>query len=215
VIHPALKSKCTNCHSPHESTNPSLLKKNYNDTCTKCHDAPNADLPIQHSALIMAKSCVRCHEPHSSSRKNLLKDRTAILCAYCHTDIGKGLMDQNNTNHPAAIMGCQNCHDPHGSDNEKLLKSATINELCFKCHDKAGFNGGHPRPGHPISGIPDPLYPNKELSCISCHKPHYSPNEKLLRYNFMKAPYDKTICSVCHWQVLLPPPGPPRPPWND
>ena len=214
VVHPALKSKCTTCHSPHESVNKVLMKDTILNTCTKCHDAPGRELPIQHDALIMAKSCVRCHEPHSGKIKKLLKAKTPQLCTYCHTDIAKGLADPSNTIHPAVNMGCQNCHDPHGSENDKLVKVAP-NELCFKCHDKDGFADGHPRPGHPISGVPDKIYPDKQLTCISCHKPHYSPNKIMLRYNFKQAPYDGSICSVCHWQQILPPPGPPTPPWND
>lgn len=213
-VHPALKGKCTACHSPHESVNVSLLKKKISDTCVNCHDAPGMDAANKHSAIIMTKSCVRCHEPHSSQLKKLLKEKTQKLCIYCHTDMGKELINPDNTIHPAVNMGCQKCHEPHGSENGKLLK-ANLNDLCFNCHDKSNFADGHPRPGHPTSGKPDPLQSDRELTCISCHKPHFSKNEHLLRYNFKVAPYDGTICSTCHWSKFMPPPGPPKPPWND
>ena len=215
VVHAALgMAECTMCHSPHESAVRPLLKDTTENTCNMCHDAPGADLPIKHSALKMTKSCVRCHNAHSSENAKLLKADTTQLCIYCHTGISKGLENPKNTIHPAVYMGCQSCHSPHGSNNKKLLKE-NPNALCFTCHDVKHFDGGHPRPGHPISGKKDPLYPEKELSCISCHKPHYSPNKNMLRYNFNKAPYDGNICSVCHWQIISAPPGPPRPNWDD
>ena len=214
VVHAALAmGDCTTCHAPHESQIRPLLKDKVENTCTQCHDAPGQDLPVKHSALNMTKSCVRCHNAHSSENEKLLKAETTQLCTYCHTSVAKGIDNPVNTVHPAALMGCQNCHAPHGSKYKKLLKDAP-NNLCLTCHDPA-FADGHPRKGHPTSGKPDPIYPEKEMSCLSCHKPHYSANEKLQRYNFKKAPYDGKICSVCHWKQLLPPPGPPRPGWDD
>lgn len=215
VVHPALTmGNCTMCHSPHESQARPLLKDTTENTCTMCHDAPGRELPIKHSALKMTKSCVRCHNPHSSNNEKLLKAPTNQLCIYCHTAVGKGLDNPKNVIHPAVSLGCQNCHSPHGSKNEKLLKEVP-NTLCFNCHDKKPFEVGHPRPGHPTSGKIDPIYPNKDFTCVSCHKPHFSTNKKILRYNFNKAPYDGTICTVCHWQQILPPPGPPKPAWNE
>lgn len=215
VVHPALTMvDCTMCHSPHESMVKPLMKDKIGNVCTMCHDAPGMDQPVKHSALIMLKSCVRCHSPHSSDNEKLLKAETPQLCTYCHTDIGKGLNLDSNTIHPAVLMGCQNCHAPHGGGNDKLLKDVP-NSLCFTCHDKAPFDGGHPRAGHPTSGKQDPIYKERELSCISCHKPHFSRNEHLLRYNFKVAPYNGTICSVCHWNQIIGPPGPPKPGWND
>lgn len=214
VVHPALFMDCTMCHNPHESQYRPFLKKPVKETCTMCHDAPGRELPIKHMAIDMVKSCVRCHNPHSSPNDKLLRAPTTELCVQCHTPIGKGLQNTANTIHPAVYMGCENCHMPHGSNNERLLKEMP-NQLCFKCHDEKHFAGGHPKRGHPTSGKLDPIYPDRELSCISCHKPHFSPNKRMLRYNFTKPPYDGMICSVCHWQQLLPPPGPPKPKWDD
>jgi predicted CXXCH cytochrome family protein len=213
-VHAALgMGDCTMCHSPHQAEVRPLLKDTIPNTCSMCHDAPGQDKAVKHSALIMTRSCVRCHSPHSSDKPKLLKDSTVKLCTYCHTAIDKGLKDPTNTIHPAIQMGCQSCHDPHGSNNAKLIKQ-NPNELCFTCHDKGHFADGHPRPGHPISGKKDPIYPDRDLTCISCHKPHFSPNKRMLRYNFNQPPYAGNICSVCHWQQILPPPGPPTPDWD-
>jgi predicted CXXCH cytochrome family protein len=215
VVHPALgMGDCTQCHSPHESQIRPLLNDTTENTCTMCHDAPGRELPIKHSALKMTKSCVRCHNPHSADRPKLLKAETSQLCVYCHTALSKGLNNPNFIVHKAVLLGCQNCHAPHGSNNEKLLRE-NPNGLCLNCHDKAKFKDGHPRPGHPTEGKSDPLYPERQLSCVSCHKPHFSANKKLLRYNFNRAPYDGKICTVCHWQVAMPQPGPPRPDWDE
>jgi predicted CXXCH cytochrome family protein len=179
-----------------------------------CHDAPGRELDVKHSALQMSKSCVRCHNAHSSERPKLLKADSTQLCVYCHSGIQNKLDNPSNIVHPALKMGCQSCHSSHGSNNKKLLKN-NVNDLCYTCHDKVKFSGDHVSPGHPVGGKPDPMYPEKDLSCISCHKPHVSVNKKLLRYNFKQKPYDGTICSVCHWQQYFPPPAPPTPIWDE
>ena len=215
VVHPALEmGKCTDCHSPHESKFRPLLKDTMENTCTQCHDAPGRELGLPHLALQMKSSCARCHNAHSSDQPKLLQAETTLLCVFCHTGVKKMLDNPASILHPALKMGCQSCHNPHGSNNERLLKE-NLNELCFTCHEGSKFETGHPRPGHPVSGRPDPLYPEKEFTCISCHKPHASVNKHLLRYNFTKKPYDGSICSVCHWMQILPPPAPPRPKWDE
>jgi predicted CXXCH cytochrome family protein len=215
IVHAALgMGDCTTCHSPHESSVRPLLKDTTENTCTMCHDAPGRELPVKHSALQMSKSCVRCHNAHSSTKPKLLRGEITQLCTYCHTGLKISLENSANLIHPALRMGCQSCHTPHGSNNQKLLKE-NVNELCFTCHEAKKFDGGHPRPGHPVSGRPDPMYPDKEFTCVSCHKPHLSVNKNLLRYNFKQKPYNGTICSVCHWSQILPPPAPPTPGWND
>ena len=213
VIHPALKGKCTQCHRPHESTFKLLLKDKVVNLCVGCHDAPGMENG-KHSAVDMLKSCVRCHSPHSSDQPHMLLDKTPKLCVYCHTDIGKGLADPANTIHPAIQMGCQACHEPHGSVNGSLLKKP-LNDLCFKCHNQDTFKNGHPINGHPQSMPNDPLHPERPFTCISCHKPHFSGNENLLRYRFKQAPYDGTICSVCHWSKYGIQTQPPTPKWDE
>lgn len=204
---------CTSsCHLPHQSPNRFLLREKIGVLCVQCHDAPGLDQPVKHNATSMLMGCARCHSPHSSNRPKLLQDDTSKLCVYCHKDIGKNLLDKTNHVHAAVQMGCQNCHEPHGGQNDKLMKE-TLNDLCFKCHEPKRYNS-HPQAGHPTSGMNDPIFPEKPFTCISCHKPHYSKNERLLRYRFKKGetPYDGTICSVCHWQEATPPP---HPNWND
>jgi predicted CXXCH cytochrome family protein len=218
-VHPALSMDCTTCHQAHESQFKPLLKDKVENVCLGCHEDVSKNefsQPFQtkHSALKMTKSCVRCHNPHSSDNEKLLIKETPQLCTYCHSDIGKGLDNPANNIHPAVLMGCQSCHSPHGSDNSKLLKDKT-NNVCFTCHEKQRFEENHPGKGHKVSGVPDKLYPERELSCISCHKPHFSKNEKLFRYNFKTPPYTGSICSVCHWDKYMAKPGPPRPKWND
>lgn len=219
VVHPALKKgTCTSmCHNPHESPVRPLLKEKVIDLCVECHDAPGVDSAVKHSAVDMLKSCVRCHNPHAASLPKLLRDETPKLCIYCHKDIGEGINDPKMHVHPAIDdAGCEGCHQPHGSKNGKLLKKP-LNDLCFTCHAKKKFGDGHPINGHPLTLAQDPLFPEKPFTCVSCHKPHFSRNVRLQRYRFTKGetPYDGTICSVCHWQKLLPPPAPPHPKWNE
>lgn len=216
-VHPALVGdNCTSmCHTPHESKNRSLLQQKPRVLCTSCHDAPGLDQANKHSAVNMVKSCVRCHNPHSTDLPKLLRDETKVLCVYCHKDKGVKIADPAYNKHAALDMGCESCHQPHGAPNKRLMLKP-LNDMCFECHDADAFKGGHPYPGHPVSAAADPIYPEKPFSCISCHNPHFSKNEKLFRYNTKKVetPYGGAVCAVCHWSLYNPPPMPPRPKWE-
>ncbi|MCM2277346.1 MAG: cytochrome c3 family protein [Oligoflexia bacterium] len=216
IVHKAVKNgDCTDCHMGHESPNRALLQDKIKPLCSQCHKAHSGKQPFGHSALDMRNSCVHCHFPHSSEKKKLMKDKPAALCVTCHTDFSRKIDEPGMNIHSAMESGCQSCHNAHGAKNDKLLIQG-LNDLCFKCHEQEDYTD-HPRAGHPIGGRPDPVHPERPMSCISCHKPHYSKNANLFRYNFRQGetPYDGTICSVCHWQTILPPPGPPKPNWND
>lgn len=144
-------------------------------------------------------------------------------CTDCHSQLEKPVK------HEGALMGCDSCHAPHGTTTRfpyRLLMKT--NDLCFQCHDEAkllrgGFplygvpSNGHPLASHPVSGPKDPLYPNREFSCVSCHNPHSSDMEKLFRYRYKgdKNPYQGNVCAVCHWTIAYAPPAPPVPPWNE
>jgi predicted CXXCH cytochrome family protein len=104
---------------------------------------------------------------------------------------------QNNTN------SCANCHSTHNGENAQLTMKSDELELCMSCHDGtmgfynvkepsgAGtFDDSHMSTsmhrvsaGIQIGAAPDAVV-NKvttELECSSCHNPHGSPNDRLLK----------------------------------
>lgn len=145
-------------------------------------------------------------------------------CTDCHSQLEKPVK------HEGALMGCESCHAPHGTTTQfpyRLLMKT--NDLCFQCHDedrllRGGYplygvpSNGHPVASHPVSGPKDPVYPNRDFTCVSCHNPHSSDMEKLIRYRYKgdKNPYQGLLCAVCHWKVVFGPAEPPPvPPWNE
>ncbi|WP_066065461.1 cytochrome c3 family protein [Neobacillus soli] len=107
---------------------------------------------------------------------------------------------QNNTN------SCANCHSTHNGQDAKLLKYKNVEyDMCLTCHDgtmgfynvqKASgagiFSASHESESmHKVSsgiknGAAPGAYLNKdtnELTCSSCHNPHGSVNDRLLKEN--------------------------------
>ncbi len=107
-----------------------------------------------------------------------------VDCLKCHA----GLLAKKKVKHPAMDMGCPSCHAgiadalkvPHKKTTTfpKGL-SAEQPDLCYGCHDKAKFTKKH-------------VHPAFSMGCTSCHDPHASQNEKLLRGTV------PDLCFGCH-----------------
>lgn len=129
--HPIGEGKvvCSDCHNPHGSTGPKLLKKNtVNETCFTCHAEKRGPFLWEHQPV--TEDCTNCHTPHGSNITPLLKSRAPFLCSECHNG-------PHNSKVPAAAnaggtqagltaapsenytgRGCQNCHSlVHGSNH--------------------------------------------------------------------------------------------------
>jgi DmsE family decaheme c-type cytochrome len=131
------KMSCSDCHNPHGSTGPKLLRKNsVNETCYTCHAEKRGPFLWEHAPV--ADDCTTCHTPHGSSNAPLLKARPPWLCQECHSgdhgaqvNSGANLANGNVTTinglqqpgaaAPRAQMGaraCLNCHVlVHGSNH--------------------------------------------------------------------------------------------------
>ena len=131
------KMACSDCHNPHGSSGPKLLKKNsVNETCYTCHAEKRGPFLWEHAPV--TDDCTNCHTPHGSSNAPLLKARPPWLCQECHSgdhgaqvNSGANLADGdlttvNGLQQPGAAaprvqMGaraCLNCHVlVHGSNH--------------------------------------------------------------------------------------------------
>ncbi len=123
------KVVCSDCHNPHGSTGPKLLKKNtVTETCFQCHAEKRGPFLFEHQPVV--ESCTNCHTPHGSNITPLLKSRPPFMCQECHDGThasgspagpaaaGKqaGLTSAPNKN----LVGraCMNCHSQiHGSNS--------------------------------------------------------------------------------------------------
>jgi DmsE family decaheme c-type cytochrome len=128
---------CSDCHNPHGSTGPSLMRKGtINQTCTSCHAEKRGPFLWEHEPV--SESCVSCHTPHGSNNAALLKTRTPFLCQNCHSGdhaaqvnsaanlrsgrvtTGNGAFAAANAAPRAQLVGknCQACHfQTHGTND--------------------------------------------------------------------------------------------------
>jgi DmsE family decaheme c-type cytochrome len=137
--HPILEGKvsCSDCHNPHGSVGPKLVKKDSNvETCYQCHAEKRG--PFVHNHEPVTEDCANCHNPHGTMAENLLKVRMPFLCHTCHTPHGGNLAQLTGQGQqsigPTPLLsattggksginytqgrGCLNCHTQiHGGNN--------------------------------------------------------------------------------------------------
>lgn len=111
------KIACTDCHNPHGTPNPSMLRQaSVNENCYTCHAERRGPFLWEHPPVL--ENCSNCHEPHGSVNDRLLKVTDPRLCTQCHIA----------TRHPGTPRGrtsvfffnrsCTNCHSQvHGSNH--------------------------------------------------------------------------------------------------
>lgn len=125
---PEGKMSCSDCHNPHGSVGPKLVKRDsINDTCYTCHAEKRG--PFVHPHEPVAQDCSTCHNAHGTTVAAMLKARPPLLCQQCHTphaQTGVGpipgqLTGATRAQNSVTIWqgrSCQNCHTQvHGSNN--------------------------------------------------------------------------------------------------
>lgn len=61
--YPVADGQCFECHDPHHSDQPNLLKMPLFELCLQCHDEPE-DLSEEAHAAAGVERCTDCHDPH-------------------------------------------------------------------------------------------------------------------------------------------------------
>jgi predicted CXXCH cytochrome family protein len=188
---PVVSDTCTACHNPHQSNFEKILLNSVPGLCYECHNESKFRGKVVH--VPVAKGlCISCHRPHASNFDNILVSDPPELCYRCHE---KAPFVKKYVHVVAAIPnGCSLCHSAHASASPYLILKPVM-QLCTGCHvaQKEGMHIIGPVQGeimHPVSGVPDPSNPKKELSCVSCHNPHSS--------NYAKLFPVAMICTKCH-----------------
>ncbi|MDP2645102.1 MAG: DmsE family decaheme c-type cytochrome [Desulfobacterales bacterium] len=111
------KLKCSDCHNPHGTANPKLLKEaTVNENCYKCHAEKRGPFLWEHAPVV--ENCLNCHEPHGSNHDKLLKMMQPRLCQSCHVTANHPTTPQLPTSRFVFNRSCGNCHSQiHGSNS--------------------------------------------------------------------------------------------------
>lgn len=183
---------CEACHGPgqahkekaDEEENGALMIEGFregksspikqNNYCLKCHEGGEG-MHWRGSVHDLEEiTCAGCHLFHKEKKIDGTEN-----CISCHKK--KRAQLQRTSHHPLreGKMTCTDCHNPHGGKGPSLIKTATVNEVCFECHDeKRG----------PVIWEHAPVREN----CSTCHDPHGSIYSSLLN---TRVPY---LCQECH-----------------
>ena len=125
--HPISEGKvtCSDCHNPHGSGNPKLLKQaSANDTCYTCHTEKRGPFLWEHAPV--RDDCTSCHATHGSTQPRLLKARAPWLCQECHQE----------AYHPSTLYSGSSVA-PLGA-GERI-----VSKQCMTCHPKV-HGSNHP-----------------------------------------------------------------------
>lgn len=209
-----LPAGCEACHGPggkHVGTAEAADIFNFKDVprgeaerrCLACHQDGVAYAWMQGEHALNGVACVQCHKIHqerpavpadrgliekpapATSRSlqpprpaSLRKEETA-LCRECHPSVVSRMMLPSR--HPVreGKMSCSSCHNVHGTEVAGLKSDERRNDLCLGCH--ASKQGPFVFDHQPVSE-----------DCGSCHVPHGSVNNNLLKQN------EPFLCLQCH-----------------
>jgi predicted CXXCH cytochrome family protein len=167
-----LEKSCTTCHEGLPSADSGATMK---ADCGVCHKS--FTLGTMMHAPVEMQECGSCHVWSAQAKIMEVPKGVPELCVECHAD-KQATIDSAKVPHPVATE-CTTCHSPHSSAEPHLLKKS-VYDLCTGCHEDKKMN--HPVGKHPVrlmtfrAGDRD-----EEISCVSCHEPHGSQNEHLLK----------------------------------
>jgi len=145
------------------------------------------------------QGCASCHEGAAAHMQSgdasqvtnptkLAAGAASGTCLKCHGNRPAQAFWSGSA-HETSDLSCLSCHSVHKAKSpEKLLAKRTESELCFTCHTDVR-KALHQRSTH--------LFRNEwasvRVSCSSCHSPHGSQTEKMLKNTSLN-----TTCYSCH-----------------
>ncbi|MDZ7637693.1 MAG: GSU2203 family decaheme c-type cytochrome [Bryobacterales bacterium] len=213
---------CESCHGPGSQHVSSRGKKAFikgfegeaaidnSRSCVQCHREGKASEWRGSIHMMGGLSCSDCHTIHQARptttitsnqfiggasrnpEKLMIPGKTAApprhasltkrepeLCLDCHKDIRAEI---NFSSHHPIIEGrmtCSSCHDVHGGQMSMLASNERSNDMCYSCHPS-------------LQGPFVFEHAAVEEGCASCHNPHGSVVNNMLRQN------EPFLCLQCH-----------------
>ncbi len=218
---PIRKNRCIECHDPHATAAPYLLRRATEGTsrsenlCLTCHEeiADQIERPVKHAVIEFG--CGTCHTTHRSEPDGAqegmyhLTKSSPGLCLDCHDGSDASLQAAHH-GQPFATANCAECHNPHGSDNPKLLNNVLhppFQADCETCHlepkdGKVVLQEGGRRTLCLVchTGVEEAIaqatteHPPATMDdgCVICHSPHAGTAAKQLRLGPV------STCTACH-----------------
>jgi DmsE family decaheme c-type cytochrome len=173
---------------------PTYTADEYNAACLGCHEKGNRTLWRGSEHDTRGLLCTNCHTiMRNVTPKYQLAQLTEMdTCFQCHKSKRSQVWRSSHMPIREGKMTCSSCHNPHGTYGEALLKTATVNDVCYKCHaEKRG----------PFLWEHAPVREN----CLNCHDPHGSMQDAMLKVSRPR------LCQQCHTAADHPGnPGNPR-----
>lgn len=204
------RAGCLSCHNPHMSEHSTLLVEGGNALCAECHADILQAAEAETGHYPAADDCTMCHQPHTSEEPTLLATARDDLCADCH-DLEDDDLIATHLGAKLDGSACLGCHSPHGAGNPSALAQHMhfpIEDGCDTCHDGAFDQFLDDEPALCLMCHEDiaehaaeAAVPHDAMemeSCVLCHNPHASAQEKLV-----KAP-GAGPCADCHEQAAGP-----------
>lgn len=187
VPHAALEvTECTDCHSPHASRQPRLLRARGGEVCVDCHeDQVGGPELIAHGAVDWF-GCHSCHLPHGGSKPKLLRWVGNDLCLGCHID------------HEIKRMESGDLELRWGF----VVPSHRAGDLRLVVLDPTRTRD-HPIRNHPVAGTVEgegrtrvvKSLVGEEIGCRSCHDAHTGAGPGLYAYGAVSS---AELCVACH-----------------
>lgn len=111
------KMDCADCHNPHGSPTPALIRdQSVQENCYRCHADKRGPLLFEHPPV--RENCLNCHVPHGSMHESLLVTKRPRLCQTCHVASRHPSDPRTNRDRFVFNSSCQNCHIAvHGSNH--------------------------------------------------------------------------------------------------
>ena len=129
----AAKVICSDCHNPHGSAGPKMLKKvTVTETCYTCHAEKRGPYLFEHQPV--TEDCMNCHTPHGSNITPLLKSRPPFMCQECHD--GTHASGTPVGPNAAGYQGGLSPTIPAGNGTARALypSSNNVGNSCLNCH---------------------------------------------------------------------------------
>jgi DmsE family decaheme c-type cytochrome len=156
--------------------------------------------------------CETCHGPGSLSIKGITEEKVrqnekdgiqtecdyetfidleslpapaqSLICLKCHTSNATfNLHNWSTGEHAVNEVSCSDCHKIHAGP-DLIVRQKETYKMCFECHEDVRAEFALPS-RHPVL--------EGKVICTSCHDPHGTTSDKLLRKDSERA-----TCSMCH-----------------